>query len=244
MTKQKRTTQRGNVLFYVLIAVALVAALSIAITNSLRGNTTDVEDNRAGIIAGEILDISNIYATAVAQLRLRGVLEENLCFDDPGWEDFQEDDYYYHAACETTTNRIFHPDGAALVWSRMPRDAFVKSFRPGDEPDYLFHIISDNEIQDVGSTCSEPKCSELLFVIDELSEKVCREINKLLGIEARNDEVPEDNVYGDIRFRGRYNFSETIGDTADSRVLRGRLAGCFESQSQDVFVFYKVLISR
>lgn len=237
-----RTQERGNVLFYILIAVALVAALSLAIANSMRSNTSDVEGGRYAILAGELVDTANTFSNGVAQLRLRGVAETDLCFDALEWEDFEEDENYGHSGCDNTANRIFHPDGAGLVWSTLPKTIFDD--KDTEEPDYFYHFIGDNEIKDIGSTCSRPECSELLFLVDELSKTVCLEINNLLGIENPRGEPPEDNVYGDNRFRGFFSFSETIGDSASSRPLVGQRAGCFESQSQNTYVFYRVLLAR
>lgn len=232
-------TQRGNVLLYVLVAVALLAALSVAISSSMRGDTAQVEEDRAEIIAGEIVEYSNTMSSAVAQLRLRGIAAENLCFDDNGWgTDFD----YDHTACADNLNKIYHPSGAGLSWSRAPKEAMSRS--DSITPDHLWHFYGDNEIAGVGTTCEEAECADLILVVDELDEMVCWKINELLGFTEESSSLPTEEDIGETRFVGNFEYSQTIGDTSSSEYLQGRLAGCFTNLGNNKNTFYKVLIAR
>ena len=244
-----RDSERGNVLFYILIAVGLIALLAYAISDGQRGNTSDLEESRARIVAGELVEVSNIYANAVAQLRLRGVADSDLCFDDPAWEDYENEEDYAFQSCGDRANRLYHPEGAGIVWGRLPIDAFDSAQM--DQHNNLFHFISDNEIQDVGTTCGREGCADLLNLIDGLRKSVCIKINDLVGVENRVNtfdenitDPPREGRYGTERFRGRYDATETLGDESDAQSLRGKLSGCFESRGQDNYVFYRVLVAR
>ena len=74
--------QSGNVIYYVLIAVALLAALSYVVAQSGRGGFSSITKDRAGLIASEILDYSNMIETAMGQLRLRGCGLEEVSFEN------------------------------------------------------------------------------------------------------------------------------------------------------------------
>ena len=78
-------SQSGNVLFYILIAVALLAALSYTVAQSTRGNVSQLSAERARLYATEIIENGNVISSAVSQLRLRGVGLDELCFDHPSW---------------------------------------------------------------------------------------------------------------------------------------------------------------
>jgi hypothetical protein len=80
----KRTpAERGNVMFYILIAVALLAALIFAVAQSGRGNIQQVSEEKARLFATEIIQYTGTMANGVAQLRLRGVRDTEISFDNP-----------------------------------------------------------------------------------------------------------------------------------------------------------------
>ena len=232
-----RTDERGSVIFYVLIAVVLLAALSYAVSNSIRGNVQQLSEDRARLYASEILEYANIMANAVAQLRLRGVDDDMLCFDDPNWGA----DDYDHAGCTDNLNKIFHPSGAGLTWTQPPSEAMDSAA----SPDNIWHIYGDNEIQDVGETCGDSSCADLILVVDELAQQTCIEINELLDITNPGDVPPTDTDMGETRYIGAFGYSETIGDEAGVANFRGRTSACFQRTAAPAeYVFYKVLIAR
>ena len=79
------SSESGNVLFYILIAVALLAALSYTVAQSTRGNVGQLSAERARLYATEIIENANVMSSAVSQLRLRGVDLDELCFDHVSW---------------------------------------------------------------------------------------------------------------------------------------------------------------
>lgn len=228
--------QSGNVLFYILIAVGLIAALSFAVTQSGRGSARSITEERARLFATEIIEYSNNISAGVTQLRLRGVDVDELCFDDPNWGAAN----YDYAGCADNFNRIFNIEGAGITWSLAPEGATQTTAAP----DNLWHIYGDNEIQDVGTTCGNASCSDLILVTDELDELVCRKINKLINSTIGDSAPPTDSTIGETRYIGDFDFSQTIGDEAGGVAIAGKNAGCFERTSNDEFVFYKVLIAR
>ncbi len=236
MNNHPTQNQRGNVLLYILVAVALIAALSLAISSSMRGNTAQIDEDRAEIIAGELIEYSGIMANAVAQLRLRGVLESQLCFDHTSWGAAD----YNHAGCTDNINRIYHPSGAGLTWTAAQSQAMDTSATP----DNLWHIYSDNEVQGIGTTCGAAACSELILIVDELDQTVCEKINDFLGVPNPSSTVPTDTEIGETRYTGTFGYTETIGDTVGSADLDGRVSGCFQRSAIPEYVFYKVLIAR
>ncbi len=232
-----RYRQSGNVLFYVLIAVALLAALSYAIAESSRGNVQRLSEEKARLVATEILEYATIMANAVGQLRLRGFDDTALCFDDPGWGA----DDYDHGGCADNAARIFHPEGGGLSWSQPPSDAMDVSATP----DTLWHIYGDNEVEGIGTTCAASTCADLLLVVDELDETVCIQINDLLNVTNPSGVPPTDSAIGETRFTGAFGYTATIADEAGGSVMAGKNAACFQKTSAPAeYTFYKVLASQ
>jgi hypothetical protein len=232
-----RATERGNVLFYILIAVALLGTLSYAVTQSGRGNISQVSNEKARLLATEIIDYANAMTSAVSQLRLRGVTDTSLCFDDPGWGNAD----YDHAGCSLDENKVFHVSGGGLTWARSPAEAMETAAAP----DTLWHIYSSNEVADVGTTCGGASCAELMIVVDELGENVCMQINDLLGVENPSDAPPTDSGPDTTLFNGSYGFSAVLGDEAGGEALQGKTAGCLKKTvAPTEYIYFRILLAR
>lgn len=233
----KRTGEEGNVLFYILVAIALLAALSYAVSRGSRGNMSGVTDDRAKLLATEIIDYGSTMANAVGQLRLRGVAVSDLCFDDPSWGVND----YDHSGCTDDFNKIFHPDGAGLTWADAPSEAMDSSA----SPDNLWHIYGDNEVNLIGTTCGADTCADLILVLDELSQNVCLKINDRLGITNPSDVPPTHSDIGTTRYVGSFGYVETIGSEVGGSGLSGQPAGCFQkTDGAAKYTFYNVLLAQ
>ncbi len=140
--KNYRQNESGSAIFYVLIAVALLGALVFAVTNSSRDSTRQLSEDKARLIASDLIEYSNTVANGVAQIRLRGVPDTSLCFDDPQWPAD-----YNHAGCTDAQNKIFHVSGAGVVWGKAKSEAMDSAATP----DELWHFYGNNEIDQVGT---------------------------------------------------------------------------------------------
>lgn len=233
----KHNPESGNALFYILIAVALLAALSYAVSQSGRGSAKQISDERARLAASEIIEYSNNISAAVTQLKLRGVDTDELCFDDTNWG---ASDYDHSPACTDDFNKIFHISGAGIIWSSAPSEAMDSAA----SPDNLWHIYGNNEINNVGTTCGAAGCSDLALYVDELSIQVCQQLNDLIGNTDADTAPPTDTDMGETRYVGAFAYSNTIGDEAGGTAIDGAASGCFQNTTDSKYVFYKVLIAR
>ncbi len=233
----KKQDQNGNVLFYILIAIAALAALSHAVSNSTRGGLSQISSEQAKLRASEVIEYGSVMANAVSQLRLRGVDVGDLCFDHASWGA----DDYDHGGCTDTYNQIFHPSGAGLQWANAPADAMDT----GATPDNLWHIYGENEVDGVGTTCAASACADLILMTDELSQAVCIEINEHLGVENPAGAPPTDSAYGEGRYVGAFGYTQTIGDEGGGVNFKGKSAACFQrTDAPTKYAFYKVLLAR
>ena len=228
-------SQKGSALFYILIAVALLAALCYAVAQSGRGSVTQINDERAKLIADDVMQYADAFSNAVAQIRLRGVKDADLCFDDAGWGGAN----YPNASCSDEANKIFGLKGGGISWRKPPPEALDSTATS----DFVWHILGDNEVQGVGTTCGNAACSDLIFEVDGLSLAVCKKINEELHVTDEGVAPPFDTVMGVNRFNGTYTYDQTIGD--ENAALDGKTAACFEkTASPSLYAFYKVLVAR
>jgi hypothetical protein len=234
MKNSTNNSQAGNVLFYILIAVVLLAALSFAVMQSGRGSISAVTEEKARMLAAEIIEYANIMANATAQVRLRDVRDTELCFDSTHWGV----DNYPNPSCSDPATKIFDLKGGGVTWTNAPAMAMDTTA----SPDNLWHIYGNNAVQEIGTTCNAAACADLILVVDELREDICIQINNLVKVENPSDVPPIDTQIGTTRFIGTYDYVATLGD--ETSVLRGKTGACFRNVTTDEYTFYKVLVAR
>ena len=109
--------QSGNVLFLILIAVALFAALSYAVTSSSRSGGSSTSKEKATASASVILSWLASVDAAVMRLHLsKDLAYEDITFGaNAKWYDGTSvSNSYHNARCTTNNCRVFHPDGGGL----------------------------------------------------------------------------------------------------------------------------------
>ena len=176
---KSRYSEHGNALFLILIAVALFAALSYAITSSSRGGG-NINREQMQIDISETLQYLAAMDTAVTRLMARGISETELGFSNDVWTDefgvlFNPDGH--NPNCTSNDCEIFHPDGGGMYPKILPSsmDGWYPNGGTQNAPGH--GKIQMASVLGVGS--SEP---ELLLVYGFVKPEYCIEINKKLGI--------------------------------------------------------------
>ncbi len=219
-------TESGNVIFIILIGVAMLAALTYAVSGSIRGGTQDMSAEKARLYAAEILEYSSVISNAVAQLRLRGVTEAQLCFDDSNWTAD-----YNHAGCLNNDNKIFHFDGGGAIWQEIP----VEALAPG-VASQEYTITGANAVNQIFTT--EP---EITIMATNLSDAVCAQMNRLLNLSSGTAVLADTADVGFTPYIGTFFWEATIGS---GTTFSDQKAGCFYNDPNGYNIFYKVLLAR
>ncbi len=212
----------GNVLFYILIAVGLLSALSYVVAQSSRGSASGMTKEKASLEATQLLEFSNILGNAAAQLRLRGCAESELSFDNA----VDSSTYDNSSAPADESCHIFSLKGAGVQYNSSIDALYTGSY----------------VITDVGT--AQPD-----LVVDVVVDKlVCEAVNARLDIENNGSEgPPSDELSGGAAFDGTYSAVAGAPGRIDDAGLVGKSAGCRTdsgSGSEAVFKFYKVLLAR
>jgi hypothetical protein len=235
MNRSASSGQSGSVIFYVMIGVALFAALGFAVARMMQGGGTAPTELKTAAASG-VLQYADTVRTAVRTMQINGVDVDKICFDNAGWGNGN----YNFAACGDPANEVFDPAGGAVIWEK-------NSGEIRNSASWLF--TGANGIKGVGTTCGTAACSDLKMVLSGLTEETCLEINQQLGIPNPNGAPPVDTGYDAVPFTGTYTQSSTgdIGDEAGSAGLANQTAGCFRTSAAPTsgsYVFYRLLISR
>ena len=220
----KRAHENGNVLWFILLAVALLAALTIVLgrSSSTVDQSGDVEQQTVKV--SQILRYAKSIEAAVQEMRLRDVSENDISFwhdsDGNGTEDASDD--YFNANCTETTCKIFDAGGAGLVYTSPPSGV-------SSSTDWLF--VATNDVTDVGTTNTD-----LILILQDVRTSICAQINRMLDVSYGGTESDVDFT----EFTGTYTATEAID------LANGQEAGCIDydnAGSTEPF-FYHVLHKR
>lgn len=230
-TKSQTTSpcsERGSVIFYILIAIILFAALSYTVAQMMRsGDPSVISRESAKTYASEILTYSNTLRRAVRAMEIDGYDDTDISFENNSVSG------YTNANCTDNDCEVFSPTGGAIRWTGPNEQAT-------DGTDWRF--ISDYAVSDVGGADSE-----LLAVLKGVNKLVCIQINEMKDITNPSNNPPVADAFSAItKFTGSYDDSSgnIIGDNGDEVNFAGQRAACFEGPVAGTYYFYQVLIAR
>ena len=179
----------GNALFLILIAVALFAALSYAVTNSGRGGS-NIDKEAAEIHAAEILNYIAIVEAEARKLNIiNGVPIYNINFGNDNSHRSQSTGtgtgvigsvYNDNPNCTAPKSEcsVFQERGGQVT-SRAFYD--MAGHPIGDSNGHIVpgeFRVYNNFVEDVGSN-STP---EILFVLGGIDKAICDALNRKLGL--------------------------------------------------------------
>ncbi len=215
------TSERGNVLFLVLIAVALFAALAYAVTKSTRTSNEITEEEKSAFSSAVMSQYPATLRTSLVRMVLTGTKAEQVKFNSPS--DF--------ADVEEVSELVFHPNGGAAVFQHAAADVMA-----GDtQGEWSFN--ANFSIPEVGIEDVETG-NDIIAFLPGVSKSVCENANTELALDVSSCELE-----GNIPLLAKdtdeqkitefmddsYSFPETgeILQAEGCTVFTGELSGCF-----------------
>jgi len=230
--KAENNSESGNIFFYILLAIALFAGLSYAVSQGNRGNTSTMTDQQAKLAANEIIEYGQTVANAVQKLKLRGCSDTEISFENDVVAGYENPNSPTDNSCH-----VFDINGGNLNFANPP-EPFANTGPNFFDGKYSF--IHASEWAGNGNTCATSSCSELMLLMSFLNESVCNEINSLLGY---NTDI-RDSDLGGSQFKGSYLYNNTIANESTGVNAAGANSACFFRTSDNTYTFAQVLIAR
>lgn len=233
-------SEHGNVLVYILIAVALFAALGFAVSNMMRSGGSSIGAEKQGVSASEVLSFSKSMRDGVQLMHIsNGCSDVQISLERSPF-DGSDTNYVNASSPADFSCHVFHPDGGGVSYQLM-------SSNINGGADWIFTGANDGK--DIGSECVTDDCADLIAILPGVPVELCRAINKQLGIANSNNYLTqEDNSFEEDFFQGSYTYEAQLSDDSGLNALEGRYQGCFEGQdspqSAGVYYFYQVLLAR
>lgn len=245
--KEQYSPESGSVLFYILIAVALFAALAYAMSQNNRGGSTSKNEEFLQLQASEILQYANGLQRAIRHMRIEGLDFSELSFKN----NFVAG--YDNALCGKDECRIFNPNGGGMSYqeplvddwldsSQSTRTFFGEWYFPGDL--CVLDVGSDS-----GAGCSSDNKNneDVVVILPWIRKDLCEQINQDLGITSTGDPIPAESS-GDAWNADDRKFDGT-DDDGERLDQGGRRYGCFEGNAFDnppagTYHFFQVIWAR
>ena len=158
-------SQRGNILFLILLAVVLFAALSYAVTSSTRGGGNDASGETAQAQAAELMNYFAQLDTAVQRMILTGgVKDYELNFF------YQTNNKFVYGAADNTNCtdsrcRVFDPAGGAVNGRTF--ESFTHTGANAIWPRIVY-----SSVPSVGTAAAE-----ILIRVEGVKANICKAVN-------------------------------------------------------------------
>ncbi len=226
-------SESGNVLFLILIAVALFAALSYAVTQSTRSGSGSTERESSALNSATITQHPTALRTAVVRMVLGGMGAEDIGFESPAAGDFND---------ASSNQRVFHPSGGGAVYQTAPEDAMTSAYSG------RWYINYNFEVPQIGRTGTAG--NDLIAFLPGISQTICSRINEefigstsIPALDLTNNLVEDDFEVGDTFPQGDEPDMSPAGNEFD-----GQPTGCFEDANINggsaAYVIFSVILER
>lgn len=240
-TNMQRQSEKGNVLFLILIAVALFAALSYVVTQSTRSGGGSTEREKNILSSAQMTQYPTALRTSLIRLVLGGVAIENVLFDAPGTGSFTV----------SASQEVFHPNGGGANYQQAPADLSVSG---ATQLSWTYN--AQFEVPGIGLDGSGG--NDVIAFLPGVSDGVCRQVNEELGIDptalkpaACGNNIPQIsgvNTQINTNMVVGYSFpttsAATISATNCTDLFDRQASGCFRDVTGSRNVFYSVLLER
>ena len=237
--KISRNGERGNVLFLILIAVALFAALSYAVTQSTRSGGGSTEREQSILSGASMTQHPTALRTAIIRMILGGVDVADLEFNAPR----------SFSLLTTQPQGVFHPDGGGAVFQSAPADIMNGSA----QGNWFFNANFD--IESIGRDGANG--NDIIAFLPNITQAVCRQINSEFALDLTSctetvSGIPDlDAGTALVKVNLLNGSAFPTGDEQDLQgagascaAFTAQPSGCFNDTTTSEFVFYSVLLER
>lgn len=233
LSEKNRNSESGNVLFLILIAVALFAALSYAVTSSTRSGSNDGSSETNLISSAQITQFPAGVSNSIVRMVIAGVSVDEVRFNTPA----EFDDL------DTTTIGVFHPNGGGAIYIPAPPDIMVD----GLAGEWFFN--ADLEIPQIGTEGVDG--NDIIAFLVGVKQSICRKINEEHGLGST---IPVLNANRASDYTKRMyddGSSDYVFPTTDmpdiddgSATFDGQPFACFQNAGGGDYVYYHVVVER
>jgi hypothetical protein len=227
----KRRNESGNALWFILIAVALMAALTATLTGS--SDTTEQSGNieQLRVQAGEVMRFVSGVEQTMRRMQMRGYSESDFSFE-------HDDDLttFLNPKCTDDGCHMFLSTGAGIGY-KYPSTQWLSGKYSSRDTYGQWEFTGANNVEGV-----ETNDSDLVMFLGFLKKPLCEELNIMLG-HSFSEAIPDDDDGISVTpYVGSFPAEGVINGAA------GKKSACIRSvaggNSEREYMFYHVLVAR
>ncbi|MGM0421756.1 MAG: hypothetical protein ACQEQL_01505 [Pseudomonadota bacterium] len=240
----------GNALFLILIAVALFAALSYAVTQSGRGGG-NIDREKDDLIASGVIQQAGLLEHAVRKVKtLGGCTDAQVSFhyDSNGDGTVDGSDHYNNPDAPGTHCYVFHPNGGGITFPTAPED-WLDSAQSANSV-YGKWAFRAERLSNIGIYSN----ADVFAILPFLRKETCLAINRKLGVPEYSGDPPQE--HDDVHYQTHHQFIGSASWTGSSmqtmtlgKSFAGEHSACIEGgpnggDQVGQYFFYHVLMVR
>lgn len=233
--KEHRAQESGNALIYILIAVALFAALSFTLARQTdTGEARQLSDERAELYATQLISYAAQAKSTVDQMLFSGARINDLDFRDPSDVNFNT------GTVKARTNRVFHPEGGGLVKGRLPDGVIDQNISDPVAGWYLGRFNNFEWTRGTGD--------DVILVAYQIQQQVCEKINEKVNgspvIPTMSDTIRETMIDDSFYTGTNLDLATDPSGTPICAECHEIASLCVENLAQNAYGFFTVIADQ
>lgn len=227
--------EKGNALWFILIAISLLALLTVMLSRGSSNTNETGSYERNVITANEIFSFAKSIDNAINGLMAKGCSENEISlqadWNNNGTITDTAGDAYNATSPVDKSCHLFHIAGSGLHFNQ-------------DIAGFRFTVSGFHRINALGCNNASLFCTEIIFALKDIPKNICEAINRELNLPINPILFDTNGADGFPIITGTFPSAggTRIGE-ADAR-LSGEHSACYLDNDDDVMIFYHVILVR
>lgn len=232
----RRVSEKGNVLWFILVGVVLIGALTMVLSRSGTSVDQSGDFEQMRIQATQLIRYAKSVETTIQQMNLRNVSENEISFQNT----VSVTDYT-NSSCDDDADStypgcmVFNVEGGGLTYQKF------------NNQDWIFTGANNvgTTAGPVGTTAARSG-NDLMMLLEVTNNALCLQINHEADVDNTGTSPPSDTGINYTAFTGTYapNGPTVLDGDPTPFELDGRGVGCFTDSAAGKKYFYAVVLAR
>lgn len=221
---KRAKTQNGNALIYIILALALLAALTMVIAQQGDQDNDDLSYETKEVLTTKVIAYTGSAKNVIDQMVMSGTNSANLVFSHPNSPSFDNAPY---------ADKVFHPQGGGLSYQIADTSIFPATTVPASG----WYINGETNIEWTPS--SE---NDVMLVAYGISQSICENLNKKIKDDTTIPALT--GTFKNILLSSEDGGGGDVLDTTSCAACDGYPALCVSDAGATIFAYYNIILAQ